>query len=78
MNYRINDLKEAFELYILKCENDYQLDDKIEVHGEATTFEWLLDQLAECKHILPDGLSEYMDFKPGITYSEAIQMIKSN
>jgi len=78
MSYRINDLKESFELYILKCESDYRFDDKIEVHGEIKTFEWLLNQLQDCESTLPAGLSEYMDFKPGTTYSEAIQLIKSN
>ena len=76
MSFRIEDLKDAFELYILKCEAEYNLDDKVEVHGENKTFAWLLDQLASSKHLLPEALCEYMELRPGMTYSEVVAAIR--
>ncbi len=75
MSYRIADLKETFEIYVLKCEAVFNLKDKIEVHGETHTVSWLLDHLKSCDHEIPMALCEYMEFNHGTTYTEAVQKI---
>ena len=72
MGYRIGDLKEAFEIYVLKCEGDFNLDDKIDVHGEIHTSQWLLDHLKTCDHSMPAPLCEYLEVKHDTTYADAL------
>ena len=78
MSYRIEDIKESLEYYVLNCESEYNLNDKIDVHGESRTFKWILDELASCKHSLPGGLCEYLELKPGMTYADAVQSIRND
>ena len=78
MSYRIDDLKEAFEIYVLKCETDFNLDDKINVHGEIHSSQWLLDQLKSCDHSMPTPLCEYLELKQDTTYADAIKNIIQN
>jgi hypothetical protein len=77
MSYRIDDLKIAFEEYVLQCEGEYDFNEKIEVHGEFKPFSWLLDKLMSCDHILPNALTEYMEMMPGTTFADAAKDIKS-
>jgi hypothetical protein len=72
MSYRVNDLKEAFEIYVLKCEADFKLDDEIDVHGEIHSSQWLFDQLKTCAHFMPTSLCEYLEVKHDTTYAEAV------
>jgi len=72
MGYRIGDLKEAFEIYVLKCEGDFNLDDKIDVHGEIHTSQWLFDHLKTCDHSMPAPLCEYLEVKHDTTYADAV------
>ena len=72
MGYRIGDLKEAFEIYVLKFEGDFNLDDKIDVHGEIHTSQWLLDHLKTCDHSMPAPLCEYLEVKHDTTYADAV------
>ncbi len=78
MSYRIEDIKKSLEYYVLNCESEYNLNDKIDVHGELRTFKWLLDELVSCKHPLPGGLCEYLELESGMTYADAVQNIRNN
>ena len=76
MNFRINDLKDAFETYVLQSECEFHLNDEIHVYHETRKFDWLLDQLKQCPHKLSDGLCEYLELKAGSTYAQAVKYIR--
>ena len=76
MSYRINDLKEAFEIYVLQSECEFHLNDEIKVYQESRKFEWLLDQLEQCSHKLSNGLCDYLELKTGASYAQAVKLIR--
>lgn len=78
MSYRIIDLKEAFETYVLQSECEFHLNDEIKVYHEPRKFEWLIEQLEHCQHRLPDGLCYYLEMKPGSTYAQAVELIRNS
>lgn len=78
MSYRIEDLKKCFEAYVLEVESEFNLTDKIEVHGESRTVKWLLTQLSTCNHVVPGALCEYLGLRQGTNYAEAINSIYPN